>query len=184
MFHSCPKNRLLDNNTVPLRKNAELKYIDPTIRSMDTVSNDTPFDVISPGPLMNPTAIDTTLYLQTRRIIQMTNQFVDDISAHYSRGIHRYLPIICRKRFHDYLIHVGASPPASFSVLLLSICLVTYHPEILPQKEQRISRESLYITVKLLFTQRYMSMHTGSQMMHSYLSVAVRGWEEDETINI
>lgn len=110
MFHSCPKNRLLGNNTVPLRKNAELKYINPTIRSMDTVSNDTPLDVISLGPLMNPTAIDTTLYLQTRRSIQMTNQFVDDISAHYSQGIHRYLPIIFRKRFHDYLIHVGASP--------------------------------------------------------------------------
>ncbi|OGM46450.1 hypothetical protein ABOM_004554 [Aspergillus bombycis] len=120
---------------------------------MDSVSNETPSDVISLGPLMSPTAIDTTLYLQARRIIQMTNQFVDDISVRYFQGIHRYLPIISRKRFHDYLIHVGAFPPASFSVLLLSICLVTYHPEILPKNPQRISRESLYITIKLVFTQ-------------------------------
>ncbi|KAE8137695.1 hypothetical protein BDV38DRAFT_82885 [Aspergillus pseudotamarii] len=57
------------------------------------------------------------------------------------------------QRFHDYLIHVGTSPPASFSVLLLSICLVTYHPEILPHNPQRISHGSFYITVMLPFTQ-------------------------------
>ncbi|KAE8365406.1 hypothetical protein BDV27DRAFT_156897 [Aspergillus caelatus] len=83
----------------------------------------------------------------------MTNHIVDGISVSYFQGIYRCLPIISRKRFHDYLIHVGTSPPASFSVLLPNICLVMCHPEILPQTPQHISRVSLYITVKLLFTQ-------------------------------
>ncbi|KAF7588897.1 hypothetical protein BBP40_005047 [Aspergillus hancockii] len=102
---------------------------------------------------MAPTAIDTTLCLQARRIIQMTNQFVDDISVRYFQGLHRCIPIISRERFHDCLIHVGASPPASFSVLLLSICFVTYQPEILPQSPRPISCQSLYFTVRMLFIQ-------------------------------
>ncbi|KAE8395117.1 hypothetical protein BDV23DRAFT_169123 [Aspergillus alliaceus] len=143
--------------TVPLGKSADLECIHPITRSsfllMDSVSSERPSDVITLGPLMDPTAIDTTLYLQARRIIQMTNQFVDDISVRYFQGIHRHLPVVSRKRFHDYLIYVGGPPPASFSALLLSICLVTYHPEILPRSLQHISRESLYLTIKLLFTQ-------------------------------
>lgn len=120
---------------------------------MDSVSSSSPSEVVSLGPLMDPTAIDMTLYLQARRVIQTTGQFVDDISVRYFQGIHRHLPIISRKHFHDQLIHIGASPPPGFSILLLSICLLTYHPRLLPQTPPPVGREPLYLSVKSLFAQ-------------------------------
>lgn len=109
--------------------------------------------VASLEPLVDPTAVDMSLYLQARRVIQATGQFVDGISGSYFQGIHRHLPIISRKRFHDQLFHIGAFPPPGFSILLLTICLLTYHPKSLPQTTPPVGRESLYLSVKLLFAQ-------------------------------
>lgn len=110
-------------------------------------------DVASLGPPVDPSAIDMSVYLQARRFIQSTGQFIDAISSRYFQGIHRHLPIISRKRFHDQLFHIGAFPPPGFSILLLTICLLTYHPKSLPQTTPPVGRGSLYFSVKSLFSQ-------------------------------
>lgn len=109
------------------------------------------------GPPADAAAIDMSVYLQARRFVQSTGQFIDGISSRYFQGIHRHLPIISRKRFHDQLFHIGAFPPPGFSILLLTICLLTYHPKSLPQTTTQstppVGRGSLYLSVKSLYSQ-------------------------------
>ncbi|KAI5860031.1 hypothetical protein GGS23DRAFT_599957 [Durotheca rogersii] len=72
----------------------------------------------------DPAAEEPSLYFQVHRLIRETGQFVDDISARYFQGFHHHVPVVSRARFLRNLTLV-AVPPAPFSVLLLSICLVT-----------------------------------------------------------
>ncbi|KAB8075810.1 hypothetical protein BDV29DRAFT_200685 [Aspergillus leporis] len=124
----------LPTHATPSGKDIGLECVHPLIRSslllIDPISDLMPSEMFSLGALMDLTGIDTTLYLQACRIIQKTNQFVDDISVRYFQGIYGLVPIISRK--------------PSFSALLLSICLVTYYPDILPQRPQPVCRQSLY----------------------------------------
>jgi hypothetical protein len=85
----------------------------------------------SPSPFVptqqitfTPVVSATTLHLEVHRLIRSTGQFVDDITVRYFQGIHRYLPIISRTRFHNSLITSGATPSTEFSILLLAICVV------------------------------------------------------------
>jgi hypothetical protein len=80
-------------------------------------------------------------------------QFVDDITARYFRGIHSFIPIISRPRFHEQLVKCGAPSPAGFSILLLSMGLITYHPELVQQVSDPLDMTSLYVTTKTLFAQ-------------------------------
>jgi hypothetical protein len=101
----------LPTHATPSGKDIGLECVHPLIRSslllIDPISDLMPSEMFSLGALMDLTGIDTTLYLQACRIIQKTNQFVDDISVRYFQGIYGLVPIISRKCFHDYLIHVG-----------------------------------------------------------------------------
>lgn len=107
---------------------------------------------LSEALLSEPTNIDSTIYLQVLRIIRSTGQVVEDIATRYFRGIHSFIPIVSRPRFQDTLSDLGHPPPVSFSLLLLSICLVTYHPE-LSQIASPPATSSLYLATKALFTQ-------------------------------
>ncbi|KAF7585881.1 hypothetical protein BBP40_009941 [Aspergillus hancockii] len=120
----------------------------PIIRSSLLLSN-TLSDVLQ----SEPTNIDSTLYLQVFRIIRTAGLLVDDFSDRYFRGIHSFIPIISRIRFNDHLVRCGGSPSASFSVLLLSMCLITYHPELTTQALSPIDQATLYLTTKSLYTQ-------------------------------
>ncbi|KAJ5649994.1 uncharacterized protein N7484_003717 [Penicillium longicatenatum] len=80
-------------------------------------------------------------------------QFVDDITARYFRGIHSFIPIISRPRFHEQLVKCGAPPLAGFSILLLSMGLITYHPELVQQVSEPLDMTTLYVTTKTLFAQ-------------------------------
>ncbi|KAJ5263600.1 hypothetical protein N7478_011205 [Penicillium angulare] len=87
------------------------------------------------------------------RAVCVNCQFVDDISARYFHGVHIFIPIISRPRFHDQLVNFGAPPPTSFSLLLLCMCLITYHPEFTSQDPESLDITTLYITTKALFAQ-------------------------------
>ncbi|KAJ5577691.1 uncharacterized protein N7459_006655 [Penicillium hispanicum] len=120
----------------------------PIIRSSLLLSH-----TLSEVLMSEPKNVDSALYLQILRIIRTTGQSVDDMTVRYFRGIHYFMPIISRPRFHERVVDIGAPPPASFSMLLLSMCLITYHPEIDPQPEAALDPETLYMTTKTLFAQ-------------------------------
>lgn len=108
---------------------------------------------LSDALLSSPTNIDSAIYLQTLRIIREAGQFVDEISARYFHGIHSFIPIVSRSRFHETLVNFGTPPPAAFSTLLLAMCLITHYPEGYSQNTSSIDQSSLYMAAKTMFTQ-------------------------------
>lgn len=97
---------------------------------------------------------------------------MDDISARYFRGIHSFIPIISRARFHDSLVNFGAPPPASFSVLLLAMSLITYYPEATLQNQRSVEQSSLYLATKTIFTQVHSSSSPSLHLIQAGLILA------------
>ncbi|OKL61552.1 hypothetical protein UA08_03458 [Talaromyces atroroseus] len=119
-----------------------------------------------------PTNSDSTLYLQILRMMQTTGQFVDDISARYFRGIHAFVPVVSHRRIHDQLVDFGTPPPAGFSILLLSMCLITYHPEFASPVPDPLDRETLYIATKTLFAQVQVSFPPSLDLIQAGIILA------------
>lgn len=120
----------------------------PIIRSSMLLS-DTLSDVLQ----SEPTNINSTLYLQIIRIIRLADRSVDDISMRYFRGIHTFIPVISPCRFHEELLHSSAFPSARFSLLLLSMCLITYHPGLVARNSSPVDQATLYLTTKTFYAQ-------------------------------
>lgn len=108
-----------------------------------------------------PAALEASLYLQALDLIRRTGQFVDDISVRYFQGIHRYIPFISRRRFQSNLTTLGATPSAGYSVLLLSLSLITSSPKLgwgtgcpgPAPNSPVVDRRSLHLATKSLFAQ-------------------------------
>ena len=102
---------------------------------------------------------------------------MDDISARYFQGFHSHLPIISRTRFYNNLITLGAAPAADFSVLLLTICLITHAPAMGYQSRHGASRsveqQSLYFTARSLFAQVQVSCSPSVPLIQAGLLLAV-----------
>ncbi|KAJ5134267.1 hypothetical protein N7526_005632 [Penicillium atrosanguineum] len=129
-----------------LRSPKVLAFPCPIIRSSLLLST-TLSDVL----LSAPTTFESTLYFQILRIIRTTGLDVEDISARYFRGIHSFIPVLSRPRFHGQLAQEDV-PPAAFSVLLLCMCLIAYHPDF-SRQPQPIDQDTLYLTAKSIVTQ-------------------------------
>ena len=117
------------------------------------------------------------MYLEVHSIIRGTRQFVDDISARYFQRFHRHLPVISRTRFYNNLTTTGAAPAANFSVLLLTICLITYAPALGYQSEhggiRSFEQQSLYLTARSLFAEVQASYSSSVPLIQAGLLLAV-----------
>jgi len=117
------------------------------------------------------------VYLEVHSIIRGTRQFVDDISARYFQRFHRHLPVISRTRFYNNLTTTGAAPAANFSVLLLTICLITYAPALGYQSEhggiRSFEQQSLYLTARSLFAEVQASYSSSVPLIQAGLLLAV-----------
>ncbi|KAI2622107.1 hypothetical protein GGS26DRAFT_247208 [Hypomontagnella submonticulosa] len=120
---------------------------------------------------IEPGATEANLYRQVLHLIRQTGQFIDDISAHYFQGIHRYLPVISRTRFHKSLITLGAIPSAGFSTLLLSICVATL--SLKPPKARSFDGRSLRLTAKSFLAQVQASYPPSLDLIQARLLLAV-----------
>ncbi|RYP54700.1 hypothetical protein DL769_010305 [Monosporascus sp. CRB-8-3] len=138
---------------------ARKKKCDKVLPSCGYCVRPTAFSLASPHTiLLEPATSEANLYRQALQIICGTGQFVDDISARYFQGIHRYLPVTSRTRFHRSLITLGATPSAGFSVLLLSICLATSSAKLglrarNAANTRPVDRRSLHLATKSLLAQ-------------------------------
>lgn len=73
--------------------------------------------------------LDLRLDLQVQSAIQATNLSLTEILHRFFSGFHRWLPVVCPELFHEILRKPDDSLlPADYSVLLLSMCLVTLTP--------------------------------------------------------
>ncbi|KAL4802429.1 hypothetical protein BDV18DRAFT_146724 [Aspergillus unguis] len=111
---------------------------------------------IGPNPhflhLGEVSSAEAALSHEAKRIIGATGQFLDEISVRYFQGFHTYLPVMSRQRFHDMLLSFSSDSHADFSILLLSMCLVTYCPR--PRQETKpLDMTALFLATKSLFSQ-------------------------------
>jgi hypothetical protein len=114
------------------------------------------------------------------------------MSARYFQGFHLHLPIISRTRFYNNLIVLGATPADDFSVLLLTICLITQAPALEYQFEhkapQSVEQQSLYLAARCLFAQVQVSCSPSVSLIQAGLLLAMyeytHSWPEDEFVTI
>lgn len=118
-----------------------------------------------------PTSLHSTVYLQILRIIHLTDQTIDEICLRYFRGMHSFIPILSAPRFHEQLIHSAALPSATFSVLLLSMALVTYHPSLVASSSA-VDQATLYLTTKSLYTQALASFPDSLLLVQAGIIIA------------
>ena len=169
---------------IPNRKKLDCQY--PSAEGKYIQSQPKPL-VAAPSPLISsalllsatlsealvsqPTNVDSTIYLQVLRIIRSAGQTVEDATARYFRGVHSFIPIVSRSRFQNTLADLSQPPPASFSVLLLSICLITYHPELAPTPTST-EPISLYSATKSFFTQVQASLPLSLNLIQAGVIIA------------
>lgn len=68
------------------------------------------------------------LYTSVQRIIHATGRLPDEIAEQFFHGISRFIPGISFARVQDGISRLPvAVPPMGFSMLLLAICLITFH---------------------------------------------------------
>ncbi|RAL12397.1 uncharacterized protein BO97DRAFT_443038 [Aspergillus homomorphus CBS 101889] len=102
-------------------------------------------------------AIDPTLCGQAQEILQATGLYLDEISVRYFQGIHTFVPIVSRRRFHARLLSFGADPQPDFALLLLCMGLLTHwvdspdHSN--PQRNLRAEDKAHYVATKSLLAQ-------------------------------
>ena len=118
-----------------------------------------------------PTSLHSTVYLQTLRIIRLTDQTRDEVCLRYFRGMHSFIPILSAPRFHEQLTHSAALPSATFSVLLLSMALVTYIPS-LATSSSAVDPATLYLTTKSLYTQTLASFPDSLLLVQAGIIIA------------
>ncbi|KAL4876767.1 hypothetical protein BJY04DRAFT_222775 [Aspergillus karnatakaensis] len=103
-------------------------------------------------PLQDPlSSTELALCHQAQNLITATGQYLDEVSVCYFQGVHSFVPMISRSRFHDQLLSYGASPRADFAMLLLSMSLLTCSPA--PADSPGIESFSYYLSVKSLLCQ-------------------------------
>lgn len=136
-----------DTKQLPVQPSIALNVAtDPIIRSSLLLSN-----TLSEVLLSHPTNVESILYLRVLSIIRTAGQRIDDIITRYFCGIHSFIPMLSRSRVNRYLVDHDAPPPAGFSILLLSMCLITYHTDLMPLSTHPLDQETLYVTTKTLF---------------------------------
>lgn len=135
-----------------------------------------------------PSAAAASLYLEANRLIRATGQFPDEIYSRYRLGIHTHLPVICLETFDNSLFTPATAPPPDFSVLLVTICLITYLPEPASQPagapaRATIDRATLHLAARSLFAQVRVSSPPSVPLIQAGLLLAVyeyaRGHPDD-----
>jgi hypothetical protein len=132
------------------------------------------------------------IYLEVQSAIRATGRFADDISANYFQGFHRHFPIICRTRFNSNLVTSGVTEAADFSVLLLTLCLITNSHALDNEPSQNatesVAQRLLYLTVKSLLAQVQASYPASILIIQAALLLAIyeytHGRPEDAFVTI
>lgn len=106
---------------------------------------------------MSTSTIESTLCVQAQQLLETTGLYLDEISVRYFQGIHTFVPIISRRRFHAQLLSFGTNSQADFALLVLCMTLLVYsasssdHP--VPQGERRVEELTFYVATKSLMAQ-------------------------------
>ncbi|KAK8002413.1 rhamnogalacturonase [Apiospora arundinis] len=170
-------------------------------RRLPTHITTTPSSSASPPTPSVPSEVSVgpaNLHRQVYQLIRASGQFVDDVSTSYFHGLHLYMPIVSRTRFHDSLVALGAIPSADFSVLLLSMHLVTLDSFVRDRMEKNHrphdsasstiiggstkpdTQQSLYMTTKSLFAQVQSTFTPSIRLVQAGILIALYEYTRGE----
>ncbi|KAJ5958828.1 uncharacterized protein N7479_005978 [Penicillium vulpinum] len=101
--------------------------------------------------------IEFTICVQAQRLLETTGLYLDEISVRYFQGVHTFVPIISRRRFHAQLLSFGTNLQADFALLVLCIALLVSSADSFdllgPQGGHRVEHMTLYVAAKSLMAQ-------------------------------
>ncbi|KAJ5496665.1 hypothetical protein N7463_008652 [Penicillium fimorum] len=141
---------------------------------------------------MPSSMVEPTLCVQAQRLLETTGLYLDEISVRYFQGIHTFVPIISRRRFHAHLLSFGANPQADFTLLLLCMALLIYCADPPdhsgPQGGHRVEYLTLYVATKSLMAQAQALRTPTTQLIQAGVLLAVyeyaRGRPEQAFVTI
>jgi len=108
-------------------------------------------DALGPKDTQSNTSIDNIFHSQVCHLIRTDGDYIESVASRHFNGVHKWLPIVSRKRFYDRLQFFQSLPTADFSILLLAMHLMAQRPSSDFDADQ--DREILYLATKTLFTQ-------------------------------
>lgn len=121
--------------------------------------------------------VDSTLCVQAQRLLETTGLYLDEISVRYFQGIHTFVPIISRRRFHARLLSFGANLQADFALLVLCMALLVSSPESVdllgPQRGHRLEDPTLYVATKSLMAQAQALCAPTTRLVQAGVLIAV-----------
>ena len=110
------------------------------------------------------------------RILDAANLIPESIGQHYFRVFDRSLPIISLEQFHEVASKFGGSitpPPADYSIMLICMLLVSDVPGLKHRlRSHSLDRLSIYLTVKVLFSQAQAIVCTSLQLIQAAFLIA------------
>jgi len=119
-----------------------------------------PCEVRFPTPIFATISgnAEAALLRQMQDALRAAGLFVDDLTARYFQGIHRYFPIVSRPRFHSHLASLGTAPLADFTCLLVAMCLISSCPALERRAKHavpppRSDQGTLYLTARSVYSQ-------------------------------
>lgn len=100
------------------------------------------------------TRLDKVLWTHLLEITSLLDLSLDEMVDRYFNGVHTWLPLISpptfREKFRDVRDRI---PLPEFSVLLLTMCLITLRPPLHSSRASSIGWDSIYKTTKTTFAQ-------------------------------
>jgi hypothetical protein len=114
---------------------------------------------------------DQFLYDQVHNLIQTTGRFIDEISISFYDNINYLIPCVSRPLFQDDILHPQNRHRADFSLLLLSMHLITYRPPELPEEKDRF--HGLYVSTKTLFAHVQTEILVSTRLIQAGLLISL-----------
>jgi hypothetical protein len=123
-------------------------------------------------------SLEESVSQQVQHVIRLAKLSRHEISERYFQTFHQWLPIVSPDLFHEaecrYRERGSQAPPADFSILVLAMCLIIALPNLGDASKSRpLTRDSLYTSVKLLFTQVQAVICTSLPLVQALLIIAM-----------
>lgn len=109
---------------------------------------------------------------EVKRIIQGADLTVEEMSDRYFQTFHKWLPVIAPGLFRATVSnHLVETTPADFSVLLLTMFLITAPPHT-DSTRPPVNRERLYSVTKSLFMQAQAKLNASVPLLQAEFLIA------------
>ncbi|KAF2009285.1 hypothetical protein BU24DRAFT_428825 [Aaosphaeria arxii CBS 175.79] len=137
----------------------------------DTACTSSPYQSTAFGSPSDALPLDTRLSIEVDLIVRPTGQSPDMVERRYFQGLHLWVPFMCPSRFRNERLMAVSTPTAEFSLLLLSMYLITHDPPELSKTS--IRRGDLHLHAKTLFSQISLLRRPSIRLIQAGILIAI-----------